>query len=102
MCFVSVFCFFSFAAQEVHKNSRDPFKAREKLGSQGSGAATARLRVVFAGKSPLIPVTVKVASVFRVVVSKAFEDTAGMKKGVLLHFTVPKMRKIKLFFPKLF
>ncbi|KAK2513445.1 hypothetical protein Q9233_015551 [Columba guinea] len=64
------------AAQEVHKNSRDPFKAREKLGSQGSGAATARLRVVFAGKSPLTPVTVKVASIFRVVVSKAFEDTA--------------------------
>lgn len=149
-------CFFSFAAQEVHKNSRDPFKACEKLGPQGSGAATARLGVVFAGKSPLNTVTVKVASIFRVVVSKALEDKTGVKRGVLLignfrggkwaeylpavvisvhlarltvrnpdcfafffpdsgkcccltvanllilHFTVPKMGKITLFFPKLF
>lgn len=73
--------FFSFAAQEVHKNSRDPFKACEKLGPQGSGAATARLGAVLAGESPLSTVKVKAASIFRVVVSKAFEH---IKWGVLL------------------
>lgn len=65
------------SAQEVHKNSRDPFKACEKLGPQGPGAATARLGVVLAGESQ----HAEVASLFRMVASKAYD---GMKWVVLL------------------
>uniref|UniRef100_U3HZF6 Sorting nexin 24 n=1 Tax=Anas platyrhynchos platyrhynchos TaxID=8840 RepID=U3HZF6_ANAPP len=44
--FLSEFLFVS--AQEVHKDSRDPFKACEELGPKGPGAEAARLRVVLA------------------------------------------------------
>lgn len=67
------FCFFFCAAQEVHKNSRDPFKAREKLGPQGPGAATTRVGVVLAGESP--------CSLLKVSVFRALEN---MKCDVLL------------------
>lgn len=80
--FFSEFLFVS--AQEVHKDSRDPFKACEELGPKGPGAETARLRVVFAGTSSLIGVKVKAAYLFRVVVSKTFVDIAGTKWAVLL------------------
>lgn len=68
-CFLFFFC----AAQEVHKNSRDPFKAREKLGPQGPGAATTRVGVVLAGESP--------CSLLKVSVFRALEN---MKCDVLL------------------
>lgn len=64
------------AAQEVHKNTRDPFKAREKLGPQGPGAATTRLGVVLAGVSPCSLPKVKAASI-----STALESR---KCGILL------------------
>lgn len=68
--------FFFLAAQEVHKNTRDSFKAREKLGPQGPGAATTRLGVVLAGMSSCRLVKVKAASV-----STALES---MKCSILL------------------
>lgn len=60
--FLSCLHFFSFAAQEIHKNSRDAFKACEKLGPQSPGAATARVGVVLTGESPLSTVKVKSTS----------------------------------------
>lgn len=44
-------------AQEMHKDSRDPFKACEELGPKGLGTETTRLGVVLAGEFP--PTSVK-------------------------------------------
>lgn len=74
--FLLCFFFIFLAAQEVHKNTRDPFKACEKLGPQGPGAATTRLGVVLAGVSPCSLLKIKAASV-----SRALES---MKCGDLL------------------
>lgn len=71
-------------AQEMHKDSRDPFKACKELDPKGPGAETTRLGVVLAGESPLTSVEVKPAYLFRVVVSKASVGSSGMKCAVHL------------------